>query len=320
MVAAGPAWPAATRVHRRNGLLSALAAALPVRCAAQTGASHAHLDASTPKQRAIALAVAMQLPPAVALLTLLQRCSLRCRCAEIHPVPAAQGVRLAATQVLGGGWAFAGGIASAVDGSTTSQRRSSNSSSSGSGSDQTRGAMLSNPAADVVVDSGLPPGTATTIVEEVLAGTPDAPRKLAVLGLPWETCEDTLRTHFAAYGVVEAVEIMKDRMSGKSRGFGFVTFVEAGSAARALAVEHTIDGRRCEAKVALPKVRMLPTTATRVHAHMCNAPFPLPFPFFPHPMCPMCVCVCCWCVWLKLSGPVAPCTHSAPFPILLLCP
>lgn len=48
---------------------------------------------------------------------------------------------------------------------------------------------------------------------------------------------------------------MKDRLSGKSRGFGFVTFVEPSGASAALQMEHTIDGRRCEAKVALPKVR-----------------------------------------------------------------
>lgn len=66
--------------------------------------------------------------------------------------------------------------------------------------------------------------------------------------------EDTLRLHFSQYGAVEATDIMKDRLSGKSRGFGFVTFVDPACAAAALQVEHTIDGRRCEAKVALPKV------------------------------------------------------------------
>lgn len=81
----------------------------------------------------------------------------------------------------------------------------------------------------------------------------EAPRKLAVLGLPWDTTEDTLRLHFSQYGAVEATDIMKDRLSGKSRGFGFVTFSDAAAAARALQVDHTIDGRRCEAKVALPK-------------------------------------------------------------------
>jgi RNA recognition motif-containing protein len=83
----------------------------------------------------------------------------------------------------------------------------------------------------------------------------DAPRKLAVLGLPWDTTEETLMLHFSQYGAVEATDIMKDRLSGKSRGFGFVTFADAAAAARALQVDHTIDGRRCEAKVALPKVR-----------------------------------------------------------------
>jgi RNA-binding protein Musashi len=66
--------------------------------------------------------------------------------------------------------------------------------------------------------------------------------------------EDTLRLHFSQYGVVEAAEVMKDRFSGKSRGFGFVTFVDPAAAQRALAMEHTVDGRRCEAKIALPKV------------------------------------------------------------------
>lgn len=89
-------------------------------------------------------------------------------------------------------------------------------------------------------------------------GTPEEqivepPRKLAVLGLPWETTDDTVRLHFSQFGAVEATEIMKDRLGGKSRGFGFVTFVDPAAAARALQVEHTIDGRRCEAKVALPK-------------------------------------------------------------------
>lgn len=90
----------------------------------------------------------------------------------------------------------------------------------------------------------------------------EPPRKLAVLGLPWETSDDTLRLHFSQFGAVEATEIMKDRLSGKSRGFGFVTFVDPAAAAHALQMEHTIDGRRCEAKVALPKVG---------HARSCHA-------------------------------------------------
>mmetsp|Transcript_12952 Transcript_12952/g.22854 ORF Transcript_12952/g.22854 Transcript_12952/m.22854 type:complete len:112 (+) Transcript_12952:210-545(+) len=77
--------------------------------------------------------------------------------------------------------------------------------------------------------------------------------KLAVLGLPWETSEDTLKTYFGQFGPLDTAEVLKDRYTGKSRGFGFITFLDTLSAQRALAAEHTIDGRRCEAKVALPK-------------------------------------------------------------------
>ena len=42
--------------------------------------------------------------------------------------------------------------------------------------------------------------------------------------------------------------VMKDRASGKSRGFGFVTFWSAGDAQRVLECSHVVDGRRCEAR------------------------------------------------------------------------
>ncbi|MEW5300140.1 MAG: hypothetical protein WDW36_003093 [Sanguina aurantia] len=93
---------------------------------------------------------------------------------------------------------------------------------------------------------------------------PEHARKVAVLGLPWETTEDTLRLYFCQFGLIEQVEVMKDRYTSKSRGFGFVTFMDAASANRALAVEHTIDGRRCEAKMALPKGDPTPPRTTRV--------------------------------------------------------
>ncbi|GFH07849.1 RNA-binding protein Musashi 1 [Haematococcus lacustris] len=92
----------------------------------------------------------------------------------------------------------------------------------------------------------------------------EPPKKLAVLGLPWDTSEETLRAYFAQFGPLEIAEIMKDRYTGKSRGFGFVTFCDSGCAQRALAAEHTIDGRRCEAKVALPKGEPTPPRTTRI--------------------------------------------------------
>ena len=40
--------------------------------------------------------------------------------------------------------------------------------------------------------------------------------------LAWEVTEDELRTEFAAFGEVASARLISDRMTGRSRGFGFV--------------------------------------------------------------------------------------------------
>jgi RNA recognition motif-containing protein len=46
--------------------------------------------------------------------------------------------------------------------------------------------------------------------------------KLYVGGLPYSTSDMQLEDLFSAYGTVESVRIITDRMTGRSRGFGFV--------------------------------------------------------------------------------------------------
>ena len=46
--------------------------------------------------------------------------------------------------------------------------------------------------------------------------------KLYVGGLPYSTTEDALRAHFAQAGNVTSAVIIMDKMSGRSKGFGFV--------------------------------------------------------------------------------------------------
>lgn len=41
-------------------------------------------------------------------------------------------------------------------------------------------------------------------------------------GIPWASTEEDLREAFEAYGAVDSVTIIKDRETGKPRGFGFV--------------------------------------------------------------------------------------------------
>lgn len=46
--------------------------------------------------------------------------------------------------------------------------------------------------------------------------------KLYVGGLPYSTTEDDLTQHFSQAGQVTSAAIITDRMSGRSKGFGFV--------------------------------------------------------------------------------------------------
>lgn len=79
------------------------------------------------------------------------------------------------------------------------------------------------------------------------------PGKLFIGGISWDTNDGRLREYFETFGeVVEAV-IMKDRNTGRARGFGFVVFADAAVAEKVLKEKHVIDGRMVEAKKAVPR-------------------------------------------------------------------
>ena len=59
--------------------------------------------------------------------------------------------------------------------------------------------------------------------------------KLYVGNLSFETTENDLNDLFAEYGKVTDVAILNDRETGRSRGFGFVTFTDATAANAAIA-------------------------------------------------------------------------------------
>lgn len=67
--------------------------------------------------------------------------------------------------------------------------------------------------------------------------------KLFIGGISWDTDEERLRDYFSKYGdVVEAV-IMRDRATGRARGFGFIVFADLCVAERVIMEKHIIDGR-----------------------------------------------------------------------------
>ncbi len=69
--------------------------------------------------------------------------------------------------------------------------------------------------------------------------------RLYVGNLAFHTTEDTLKDHFAGIGGVTEAVIVLDRMTGRSRGFGFVTMESDDSAKRAAAELNNsmLDGR-----------------------------------------------------------------------------
>ncbi|CAI0430221.1 unnamed protein product [Linum tenue] len=81
-------------------------------------------------------------------------------------------------------------------------------------------------------------------------------RKLVVLGIPWEVDTDGLRDYMSKFGDLEDCIVMKERSSGRSRGFGYVTFASMEDAKNALESEHYMGKRMLEVKVATPKEEM----------------------------------------------------------------
>jgi RNA-binding protein Musashi len=67
--------------------------------------------------------------------------------------------------------------------------------------------------------------------------------KLFVGGISWETRENRLREYFGRFGEVTEAAIMRDRSTGRARGFGFVVFTDAAVAERVTMEKHMIDGR-----------------------------------------------------------------------------
>ncbi len=48
--------------------------------------------------------------------------------------------------------------------------------------------------------------------------------RLYIGNLSYQTTDDTLRTYFSQAGAVSSAAVIRDKISGRSRGFGFVEF------------------------------------------------------------------------------------------------
>jgi len=83
---------------------------------------------------------------------------------------------------------------------------------------------------------------------------PEKDRKLFIGGLSVQTTDETLRDFFSQWGTIVDCVVMKDKNTGRSRGFGFVTYADNDMVNAAQSHRpHTIDGKEVETKRAMPK-------------------------------------------------------------------
>lgn len=79
--------------------------------------------------------------------------------------------------------------------------------------------------------------------------------KLYVGNLSYDTTEDSVRTLFAKAGTVVSVDIIKDRDTGRTKGFAFVTMNSDEEAQNAIKIlnEKMLDNRAIKVNLARPR-------------------------------------------------------------------
>ncbi|XP_020107905.1 probable RNA-binding protein ARP1 isoform X1 [Ananas comosus] len=106
--------------------------------------------------------------------------------------------------------------------------------------------------------------------------------KVFVGGLAWETQKEALRDHFHHFGDILEAVIISDKLTGRSKGYGFVTFKEAEAAKKACEdATPVINGRRANCNLASlgAKTRLRPSPPTTPappahHHHLHHHPHP----------------------------------------------
>lgn len=78
--------------------------------------------------------------------------------------------------------------------------------------------------------------------------------KLYVGGIPYSSTNEDLKAHFGAAGTVTSAQIIIDKMTNRSKGFGFVEMSTEEEAQKAIAMFHDQDfqGRRLTVNIARP--------------------------------------------------------------------
>ncbi len=99
--------------------------------------------------------------------------------------------------------------------------------------------------------------------------------KLYVGNLPWSVDDRALKEMFTSYGDISEAVLIKDKFSGRSKGFGFVTFAKDDDAKKAISEMHEkdIEGRPLTVSEARP---MVPRDNSQMRNHSHDEPSEAP--------------------------------------------
>ncbi|KAF7457200.1 heterogeneous nuclear ribonucleoprotein 1-like [Cryptosporidium felis] len=94
---------------------------------------------------------------------------------------------------------------------------------------------------------------ATIQTESSSSGGPTVPAKIFCGGLSDVTTNASLRTHFSPYGEIVDSVVLTEKTTGRSRGFGFITFASEESVDAVLSSPQIVDGKEIDCKRAVPR-------------------------------------------------------------------
>jgi RNA recognition motif-containing protein len=93
--------------------------------------------------------------------------------------------------------------------------------------------------------------------------------KLYVGGLPYSITGDRLQEIFSAHGTVESANVISDKFTGQSRGFGFVEMSSGGEAQKAI---ESLNGTQLDGRTLTVNVRPSSCVPFRLSMAFCASP------------------------------------------------
>ncbi|CAM4546560.1 unnamed protein product [Leuciscus chuanchicus] len=112
-------------------------------------------------------------------------------------------------------------------------------------------------------DTGMDTEGSQSSLSSSTQDSPHDPCKMFIGGLSWQTTQEGLKEYFCKFGEVKECMVMRDPVTKRSRGFGFVTYVDQTGVDKVLAQNrHELDSKTIDPKVAFPR-RAQPKLVTR---------------------------------------------------------